>query len=147
MFALGAAKRRIGETVRMILDYGVDVNVRGPENSSLLHWIGGSYLEREDVWNNSEAVMIEMAEVLLDYKADLNVQDDELCSTPLGWHVRAGNKDVVAFLLEHGASANIPDTPKWATPLSWAEKRGHMEIAEMLRQAGARSQNQERLSA
>ena len=136
-----------GETVRMILDYGVDVNVRGPENSTLLHWIGGSYLEREEVWNNSEAVMIEMAEVLLDYKADLNVQDDELCSTSLGWHVRAGHKDVVAFLLEHGASANLPDTPKWAAPLSWAEKRGHMEIAEMLRQAGARSQEQERLSA
>ncbi len=129
-----------GETVRMILDNGVDVNVRGPENSTLLHWIGGSYREREDVWNNSEAVMIEMAEVLLDYKADLNVQDDELCSTPLGWHVRAGHKDVVAFLLEHGASANIPDTPAWAAPLSWAEKRGHREIAEMLRQAGARSQ-------
>ena len=134
-----------GETVRMILDYGVDVNVRGPENSTLLHWIGGSYREREDVWNNSEAVMIELAEVLLDYKADLNVQDDELCSTPLGWHVRAGHKDVVAFLLEHGASANIPDTPAWAAPLSWAEKRGHREIAEMLRQAGARSQDQERL--
>ena len=136
-----------GETVRMILDYGVDVNVRGPENSTLLHWIGGSYREREDVWNNSEAVMIEMAEVLLDYRADLNVQDDELCSTPLGWHVRAGHKDVVPFLLEHGASANIPDTPAWAAPLSWAERRGHREIAEMLRQAGARSQGQERLGA
>lgn len=134
------------ETVRMILDYGVDVNVRGPENSTLLHWIGGSYLEREEEWSNSEAVMIEMAEVLLDYKADVNVQDEELCSTPLGWHVRAGHKEVVAFLLEHGAYVNIPDTPKWAAPLSWAEKRGHMEIAEMLRQACAGSQEQERLS-
>ena len=127
-----------GETVRMILDYGVDVNVRGPENSTLLHWIGGSYLEREEKWSNSEAVMIEMAEVLLDYKADVNVQDEELCSTPLGWHVRAGHKEVVAFLLEHGAYVNIPDAPNWAAPLSWAERRGHMEIAEMLRQAGAR---------
>ena len=135
-----------GETVRMILDYGVDVNVRGPENSTLLHWIGGSYLEREEEWSNSEAVMIEMAEVLLDYKADVNVQDEELCSTPLGWHVRAGHKEVVAFLLEHGACVNIPDTPKWAAPLRWAERRGHMEIAEMLRQAGAGSQEQERLS-
>lgn len=120
------------DTVRLILDYGIDANIRGPERSTLLHWVGGAYDEREGRWSNDQSTMIELSQTLLSCGADLNTCDDELCSTPLGWHARYGHEEVVAFLIERGAAKNLPSDHAWATPLAWAEKRGHGEIVEML---------------
>ena len=76
---------------------------------------------------------VELAEMFLEFGADINARDEEYRSTPLGWAARNGLADMVALLLEKGAAVSLPDDEPWATPLAWAEKRGHSDIAAMLR--------------
>lgn len=126
------ADRRAYLTIfAMLLDHGVNPNVRGQEKRSLLHHIanvssGATAQER-----------VEFARLLVDHGADINAKDDELKSTPLGWAARWGQKEMVEFLLSQGAKTNLPDDEPWATPLAWAEKGGHKEIADILRKNGA----------
>lgn len=75
-------------------------------------------------------------QLLLDHGAEINPLDEEFCSTPLGFAVRWGQREVVACLIERGADVNKAGAP-WATPLAWARKKGHAEIAADLLQAGA----------
>jgi ankyrin repeat protein len=74
----------------------------------------------------------------IDRGADLQARDDDLCSTPLGWAAKFGQRPMVELLLARGAKVNLPDDPPWATPLAWATRRGHGEIAELLRRHGVR---------
>jgi ankyrin repeat protein len=74
---------------------------------------------------------------ILNHGADINARDDDLCSTPLGWAAKFGQKAMVELLLQRGAKTTLPDDPSWATPLAWALRRGHQEIAELLMLHGA----------
>lgn len=78
------------------------------------------------------------ARLLLDHGADINAIDDEYQSTPLGYAVHWGKREIVTLLLERGAEPNKSGAP-WATPLAWARKKGHAEIESDLRRAGAHS--------
>lgn len=73
------------------------------------------------------------ARVLLDAGAKVDVRDQLLESSPLGWACRWGRLGVVEALLNHGADPLEADAQPWARPLAWAEKRGHTEIAALLR--------------
>jgi ankyrin repeat protein len=73
------------------------------------------------------------ARLLLSKGARLDLRDDLLRSTPLGWACRWGQIELVQLLLEHGAPVDEPDAELWATPLVWAEKRRHHAIAALLR--------------
>jgi ankyrin repeat protein len=72
------------------------------------------------------------ARLLVDAGARLDIRDDLLLSTPLGWAVRWGRAGLVALLLERGAQVDEPDAEPWATPLAWARKRGHQELLALL---------------
>jgi len=74
------------------------------------------------------------AKPLLDAGAKLDIRDDLLKSTPLGWACRWGRLEAVKLLLERGADPVEADAEPWARPMAWAEKKGHLEIAECLRQ-------------
>jgi len=87
--------------------------------------------------NPTEAQRVRFATMLLDYGARLDVRDDLLQSTPLGWACRWGRKELVELLVARGAPADEADAEAWATPLAWAEKMGHVEIAGLLRGRGA----------
>jgi ankyrin repeat protein len=78
------------------------------------------------------------AKPLLDTGARLDIRDDLLKSTPLGWACRWGRIEAVKLLLERGADPVEADAEPWATPLAWAEKKGHREIVECLRQRNSR---------
>ena len=80
---------------------------------------------------------IQKARLLIDHGADIDPIDEEYRSTPLGFAVRWGQREMVGFLLERGADVNKSGAP-WATPLAWARKRGRAEIEADLLQAGAR---------
>jgi len=80
---------------------------------------------------------IEAAAYFLDRGANLHARDEDICSTPLGWAAKYGQRAMVEFLLDRGAGANLPDEPEWARPLAWAERRGHAGIADILRRRGA----------
>jgi ankyrin repeat protein len=72
------------------------------------------------------------AAMLIDHGARLDLRDDLLKSTPLGWACRWGWKELVEELLRRGAPAHEADAEPWATPLAWARTRGHGEIRALL---------------
>jgi ankyrin repeat protein len=76
---------------------------------------------------------IAFATAVLDAGARMDVRDDLLKSTPLGWACRWGRDDFVRLFLARGADPVEKDAEPWATPLAWAEKKGHHAIAAMLR--------------
>jgi ankyrin repeat protein len=81
--------------------------------------------------------VLEFARVLLDAGARLDIRDDLLRSTPLGWACRWGRAGLVKLLLERGADPIEEGAEPWATPLAWAEKMGRDEILLLPRHAGA----------
>jgi len=62
------------------------------------------------------------ASLLLDHGARLDLRDDLLKSTPLGWACRWGRPNLVELLIQRGASVHEPNAEAWATPKAWAAK-------------------------
>ncbi len=73
------------------------------------------------------------AEMLLDRGARMDVRDDLLKSTALGWACRWGCVHFVKLLLERGADPVEKDAEPWATPAAWARKMKHETVLEILR--------------
>jgi ankyrin repeat protein len=103
----------------------IDPNV-GRRGSTVLHFVAAR-------GTLSESARVRFAAMLIDHGARLDLRDDLLLSTPLGWACRWGRKEMVELLLSRGASSAEPDAEPWATPLAWANKMGHSEIADLLR--------------
>jgi ankyrin repeat protein len=75
---------------------------------------------------------LQLATSLIDAGARLDVRDDVLKSTPLGWACRWGRVEIVKLLLAHGADPVEADAEPWARPRAWAERMQRPEIAELL---------------
>ena len=87
------------------------------------------------VWDQpvmTEEERTTFASILLEYEPDLNVMDDLLQSSPLGWAARWGKMDLVKLYLELGVDPTLAGAP-WATPLMWAKKKGFGDIAKLIR--------------
>lgn len=74
------------------------------------------------------------ASMLLDHGARLDLRDDLLKSTPLGWACRWGRRKLVELLIKRGANVHEPDAEPWATPKAWAAKMKHEAVLAALRQ-------------
>jgi ankyrin repeat protein len=122
----------VPDKLKVILDHGVDPNIRGGEGYTFLHNLAWAY----DQVSDKERLFV-LATILLDAGASLTIRDSLLKSTPLGWACRWGCIELVKLYLERGADALETDAEPWATPLAWATKRGHHEIVELLRSASA----------
>ncbi|MEO8658687.1 MAG: ankyrin repeat domain-containing protein [Bryobacteraceae bacterium] len=83
----------------------------------------------------TEQEAVEFARALLDAGAAVDVRDDILKSTPLGWACRWGRAGVVDLLLKRGADPVEADADSWARPLAWAEKFARAPIVHRLRGA------------
>jgi ankyrin repeat protein len=114
------------ESLKLILDHGVDPNVRGGEGYTTLHHLACP-----------DGAVLGLATMLLDAGASLTLRDSLLQSTPLGWACRWGRIELVRLYLERGADPVEADAEPWATPLAWATKGGHHESVQLLRSAGA----------
>ena len=68
------------------------------------------------------------AAMLLDHGAHLDLRDDLLRSTPLGWACRWGRMEMAELLIARGAPLDEADAEPWAQPRAWATKMGHDEI-------------------
>ena len=114
----------------MILERGVDPNLAGRFGYRLAHRLAACGV----VWNEpimSEAERVAFATVLLEHGADLNVVDELLQSSPLGWAARWGRYDLARLYLEQGADPILAGE-EWATPLAWAEKKSNTDIADLI---------------
>ena len=116
----------------LLLQHGVDPNV-SRLGQTVLHFTAA----RNEVEN--EADRTRFAAMLLDGGAKLNLRDDLLKSTPLGWACRWGRKELVELLIARGAPVNEPGAEVWATPLAWAKKMGHAAIKLELLNGGAKT--------
>ena len=112
-----------------LLKRGIDPNV-SRRGETALHFAAARA-------NPTEAQRVRFVAMLLDHGARLDVRDELLQSTPLGWAGRWGRRELVELLIARGAPADEPDAEAWATPLAWAEKMGHAEVASLLRGHGA----------
>jgi len=118
------------EIFRMILERGVDPNLAGRFGYRLAHRLAACGV----VWNEpimSEAERVAFATILLEHGADLNVVDELLQSSPLGWAARWGRYDLAQLYLEQGADPILAGE-EWATPLAWAEKKSNTDIADLI---------------
>ncbi|HUE23585.1 MAG TPA: ankyrin repeat domain-containing protein [Bryobacteraceae bacterium] len=109
----------------LLLKRGIDPNI-ARRGETALHYAAARA-------NPTEAQRVRFAAMLLDCGARLDVRDELLRSTPLGWACRWGRRELVEFLIARGAPADEPDAEAWATPLAWATKMGHAPIAGLLR--------------
>jgi ankyrin repeat protein len=90
-----------------------------------------------EVIARDHGVGIQLATILLDAGARLEVRDTLLESTPLGWACRWGRVEIVKLLLARGADPIEADAERWATPRAWAEKMRRPEILGLLKRARA----------
>ena len=80
---------------------------------------------------------VAFATAILDRGARLDVRDNLLKSTPLGWACRWGQLSLVTLFLARGADPIEVDSEPWAQPMSFATARGHQDIADLLRNNSA----------
>jgi hypothetical protein len=103
------------------------VQDQGQFGLTLLHSVAGS---REHVTAEER---VGFATMLLDAGARLDVRDNLLKSTPLGWACRWGRIELVKLLLARGADPVEADAEPWAAPSAWARKMGRADVLAMLR--------------
>ncbi|HYP08551.1 MAG TPA: ankyrin repeat domain-containing protein, partial [Bryobacteraceae bacterium] len=114
------------ECFRMILER-CDPNIPHPRiYRTILHDVCGV---RSHV---PEETAVAFATLLLDKGARIDVRDELLRSTPLGWACRWGRAGLVKLLLARGADPVEADAEPWATPRAWAAKQNHAEILGIL---------------
>ena len=90
------------------------------------------YTILHDVVSGDRGVGVQLATILLDAGARLDVRDDLLKSTPLGWACRWGRTELVKLFLARGADPVERDAQPWATPRAWAERMARTDIVELL---------------
>jgi ankyrin repeat protein len=123
------------ECFRLVLER-CDPNIRGRIEDhgqfglTILHSVAAS---REHVTAEER---VAFATMLLDARARLDLRDNLLKSTPLGWACRWGRVELVRLLVERGADPSEPDAEPWATPKAWAKKMGHSQVLALLEQHG-----------
>ena len=88
-----------------------------------------------EVVARDHGVGLQLATILLDAGARLDVRDTLLRSTPLGWACRWGRVEIVKLLLARGADPLEADAEPWATPRAWAATMHRPEILELLTRA------------
>jgi ankyrin repeat protein len=114
------------QCLEILLKHGVDPNV-GRFNQTALHFAAARHGEIP------EKDRVRFAAMLLDYGARLDIRDDLLQSSPMGWACRWGRYELVELLVSRGAAVVEKDAAPWATPQAWAQKMNHSEILALLK--------------
>jgi ankyrin repeat protein len=122
------------EAFRLVLGRS-DANVRSRRGTTLLHEVAAA---RGGLTPDDRRAY---ATALLDGGARLDVRDDLLESTPLGWACRWGRIELVRLFMERGADPIEADAKAWATPVAWARKKQRDDALAELRAHGAVEQS------
>ena len=111
--------------MELLLARGVDPNVSSRFGQTVLHFAAA----RPTV---AESARVRFTAMLLDHGARLDVRDELLQSTPLGWACRWGRVGMAQLLIARGAAVVEAEAEPWATPRAWAVKMGHSELVAIL---------------
>jgi hypothetical protein len=122
------------ECFRLILAR-CDATARGAYGVTILHDVIAS---RASVGKMTPEEQVAFAATLVDAGARVDVRDDLLKSTPLGWACRWGRVELVKLLLDRGADPIEADAEPWARPQAWAETMKHDVVVALLREYGQR---------
>ena len=112
------------EQMEQILELRADVNQRGRQNETALHWMA---------FHGNEA----MVRKLITAGADVNVRASN-GSTPLHLAAYKGHIDVARLLVAGQAGVDVRNRDG-ITPLDWALRNGNREVAEFLIGNGAKT--------
>jgi ankyrin repeat protein len=107
-------------------------NAPGPYGRTILHDICADW-PRE---TSTAEERVALATIVLDAGARLDLRDDLLKSTPLGWACRWGRLELVKLFMDRGADSVEADSEAWATPRAWAEKMKHESVLRVLPEYG-----------
>jgi len=110
------------DTVKSLLEQGVDINARDASNKTPLH--------RAAAKGNFDVVRL-----LIEQGAEVD-PCDELGRTPLYSASRSGHLEVSRLLLDHGANVNARQWYNW-TPVHMSAGYGYLEIVKLLLERGA----------
>lgn len=111
----------------LLLQAGVDPNVTRM-GAATLHYTAA----RGGLDGVSRA---RFAAMLLEHGVRLDLRDDLLKSTPLGWACRWGRLEMAELLIARGASVEEVDAEPWARPIAWAKKMNHSKLLSLLHDA------------
>jgi ankyrin repeat protein len=111
---------------RMILEKSGPPNLPLKAGATILHLIVvmGDHVTDDE--------RLAFATAALDAGARLDLRDELLNSTPLGWACRWGRENLVRLFLERGADPFESDAEPWATPRAWAAKKKHLGVLAIL---------------
>ena len=120
------------ECFQLVLQH-CDPNVSLYFGRTILHDIVGMYgREPNPAARDRTGDAIGFATAVLDAGGRLDIRDDLLLSTPLGWACRWGLTDLVQLFLSRGADPIERDAEPWATPRAWAIKGSHSAVLALL---------------
>ena len=117
------------KVARLLLDRGVNINVRDKECRTPLHKV------LTDLSNAMADYFVDGVRFLLDHGADVEAEDGDH-STPLHVISAYGNAKAARLLLEHGANVDAVDV-NHSTPLHVASQHGNVEALRLLLEHGA----------
>jgi ankyrin repeat protein len=112
-------------SMAVLLEHGVDPNV-SRFGQTVLHFAAA---RRSGLSGKDRA---RFASMLIENGANLNLRDNLLKSTPLGWACRWGHIELVDLLTRRGAPVLEADAEPWAGPIAWARKMNHSAILSLL---------------
>jgi ankyrin repeat protein len=117
-----AAEERDIDTLKSLLERGVDVNARDARNETPLHIA-------------ATKGNVDVVRLLVERGAEVDSRDNEGW-TPLHLSSRYGHLEVSRVLLDHGANMNARPQIHW-TPMHFSAGNGHLEVVKLLLERGA----------
>jgi len=153
-----AAMRGDRETVRALLQKGVDVNASRGDGMTALHWAAergdaemaemllyaganpkavtriGQYTPLHVAARGGHTAVVDK---LLKAGANVNAKTTNSGVTSLHLAAASGNADLVALLLDHGAEVNALETESGQTPLIFAAAQNRVDALRVLLKRGA----------
>lgn len=116
------------DCMEVLLRHGIDPN-SARQNQTILHFTAA----RQSGLSGADRARF--ASMLIDHGARLDLRDNLLRSTPLGWACRWGRQELAELLIAQGSPADEPDAEPWATPMAWARKMNHPGIVALLQES------------
>lgn len=123
----GAMIYQVEATFKLLLQNGVNLNMRDKKGWTVLHTAANCSKE----WKVWEVILT----LLLDSGADIEAEDTLRNWTPLHLAAESGSELAVRLLLERGANVNAVSTWPWGeTPLHMVTKNNEEYIMELLKE-------------